>query len=84
MTKANDEATATTITNPFDQIFEIAISKGVNGITAGNDTHRTVLALANDSRAGQNDGKHRHVVDKPHHAHEPGRREIWIEGDTDI
>ena len=34
MTKANDEATATTITNPFDQIFEIAISKGVNGVTS--------------------------------------------------
>ena len=26
--------TATAITNPFDQIFDIAISKGVNGITS--------------------------------------------------
>ena len=46
--------------------------------------HRAVLALADDGRAGQNDRQHRDVVDDPHDAGEPGRRDIGVEGDPDV
>ena len=46
--------------------------------------HRAVLALADDSRAGQDDRKHRDAVDDPHDTGEPGRRDIWVKGDADV